>query len=199
MSIVLEFATTAAAFDNTVETAFADLTWTNQGKKRFRGTGANGVSIGIVDPHDIIVNLEAQFGRIVDRKGLHAGYSKATDYLLERTLFHAGGGAPGTPFVVQTHSRAGWGVAAGQLLRTVPEVMPTEVVDAFQAGGSGQVSITNLADGQAGVVVLPTGMRIALDGGDAEDNIAACWVTPFADPRTLLALAQAGQPPAQFA
>lgn len=198
MTIAIELATTAAAFDSTVETAFADLTWTNVGKKRFRGTSAG--AIGIVDPHEIITTLQshAEFGPIIDRKGLHSGLSKATDYLLERTLFHAGAGAPGTAFDISTHSRAGWGVAAGQQLRLAPEVFPTEVVDAFQAGGSGQVSITNLADGQAGVVVVPTGMRIALNGGDAANNIAVLWLTPFADPRTLLALAEQAQPPAQF-
>ncbi len=202
MSVAIELATTAAAFDNTIETAFSDLTWTRQDQGRFRGTSAG--AIGIVDPHDLVTNLEAQFGPIIDRKGLHAGaLSKATDYILERTLFHAGGGAPVAPFVQGTATRAGFGAAAGQLVRLVPEVMPTEVVDAFQSGGTGQVSenggaVTPFANGQSGVVVLPTGMRISLDGGDVADNIAVLWLTPFADPRTLYKLAQGAQPPVVY-
>lgn len=202
MTIAIELVTDTAEFDETVETAFADLTWTAVGQKRYRGVGATGVAIGIVDPHEIMVGLQEQFGDIVDRRGLHAGSrAMVSDYIVERVLFHAGDGAPGTAFTISTATRAGFsGVAAGQLVRLVPAVFPTEVVDAFQAGGTGTVSITNLADGQAGVLTLPTGMRIALEGGDADtDNIAVLWLTPFADPRTLAKLAQGAQPPGQYA
>lgn len=208
MSIVITLRLDAASFDGTTFVPFSTFTFTTQGRNRFLGTLPAAQDLGIIDPDEIILGLVAQFGNLVDRETLHAGSEQdAVDYLLERTMLFNSAGAPVTPFEIGTQSGNTFFPfsAAGVRLRLVPEVMPTESAAMFQAGGSGQVAvgipITPFALGQAGAVVLPNGMQIYVDGGDGPgDNEVAFWLTPFADPRTFLNLAQAGaaQPPPDF-
>lgn len=188
---------TDIGFDGTTVTAFADLTWTNAGDGRFRGVDTALAGIGIWDPREMIDGIERQFGPAVDRLSLNSGsLAHARDLLVERGVFVAPS-IPDNAMTVGTHSPAGWGGAAGVRLRIAPQVLPTES-GAQQFGGSGQVSTTTFLSGQAGALFLPNGMRMFAFGITIGTTILAHWVQPVADPRTIMDLAVAAQPPPQY-
>jgi len=201
--IALHLVLPLTVFNGTTIRTYADFDWTIQGNNSFRGVSnlqlpAN-VSVGIIDIAEILEGLAEEFGPFVDIESAHAGaVSTLTDILLERAvLFMAPG--DGAPATIGTHTPPAWFGPSGVRLRETQAFFPTESADTLQAGGSGQVSNTLLADGQAGVAVFPAGMRTFIVGGAVPGVELLLIVQPFTSPRTFAELAlQAAQPPAQF-
>lgn len=198
MSIYIEFQLDAGTLDGITPYVFAADDWTNRGRFRFTAQLPNGDRLGVIDWNDLILSLEATFGPFLDKAAPHVGAtSYLTDWVIERTLVNT----PGAGVVpeVGTHT-LDFGNPSGLRARATPEMLPTESVDVFQGGGTGQVATTLVANGQSGIVVVPTAMRsYVLSAAIAGDHTYAVWLFPVSQPRDLSLAVSAGQPPAQFA
>lgn len=187
-------------FDGVTAVPFSQLAWESIENNYFRGTrpaAARG-NVGILDFFEILEGLTGQFGPFLDTKSGKIGQVTGfTGIFIERVVGYGGVGDPGG-WIMGTHTPNGWGGGAGVRLRECPEFGPTETAETFQAGGSGQVSNSAFANGQAGGVFFPSGMRTFIEGGIVGENLAAFYVQPLIDPRSVGDLALAGQPAPQF-
>jgi len=197
MSIAIRFVLSAGIFDGITPYVFAAADWTNEGGGLFTARPP-GPRLGIVDPRAILQGLTTQFGRFLEPTSPDVGSTvKITDLLMERAIMFTGGQ---TAQEIGTHSAAGQGGVAGRRLRQGPAFITTETVGAYQAGGVGQVAHTLFADGQAGVMMIPTSQRVyVLSNVAAGNHQLAMWLVPIYAPRDVALVADAGQPLPQFA
>lgn len=201
MSICIEFRDVGQWNGTTVAT-FDTWDWTQLGQNRFQASRVGPpANAGIVDLFDYLERLEQLFGEFLDRKNSDTGaLATITDLVVERVIgVNVLAGEHGS------HTPTGWFPpgAVGQRVRQGPEFLPTATVGTLQAGGTGLVQTPggSLANGQAGVLVLPTGMRwYHLSSNDAGTEELFIWLIPFAGARALSGLASpvVRQPPAQF-
>ncbi len=198
MSVYLEFRFSNGSIDGSTLYTFDADQWAADGDNQFVCTLDAAQNLGIIDPASILDNLEQQFGPIWGKVAADIGArSLITDYIVERVLTQTPGNT--TPPTLGTHSPRGIPDAAGVRVRETPVALATEVATQHQAGGAGQVSITLFANGQAGVNVCPTGMRLwFLSGADAGDHFLGLWLFPLAGPDVALA-SNANQPDPVFA
>lgn len=198
MSVYLEFRLNNAAIDGTTLYAFDAADWAADGDNQFVATLPATQGLGIIDPAEILDGLDVAFGPILGRGGPDVGArSLVTDFIVERVLTQTPGNTVAP--TLGTHSPSGVPDAAGVRVRETPIALPTEVATQHQAGGSGQVSTTLFANGQAGVNVCPTGMRLwFLSTADAGDHFLGLWLFPLAGPDVALA-GLSGQPAPVFA
>ncbi len=207
MSIYLEFQFSNGAIDGTTIYTFDPAQWSRAGDNQFVCALDAAQNLGIIDPLPLIAQLDrlafpgggpAPAGNIFGDVAADVGSpAMITDLIVERVITQTPGNTVAP--TLGTHSPRGVPDAAGVRVRETPTALPTLVATQHQAGGSGQVSTTLLANGQAGINVCPTGMRLwFLSTADAGDHFLGLWLFPVAGPDIAEGIL-AGQPLAQFA
>lgn len=198
MSIGLLFTLDNAQLDGATRYPFDADQWTLEANNQFSAELPAAQNLGIIDLREVLQGLTNRFGRFLEPVAPDVGsVVKLTDLVAERAIVVTGGQ---TTQEWGTHSRFNSGGATGRRLRQGPAMMATESAGVFQAGGVGQVSHTLFANGQAGVMMVPTGDQVYVESDAAAGALQfAIWTMPIYAPRDIGKFVQAGQPPAQFA